>query len=1207
MQDYYKNNEVKIVDGQNIFGRFSELFHSATNLLNHWLTTTLQSIDNQTWWQTLVIPKLSYQQEQRVRRENITELKRLDLAALLRILDKNWYEISQQKNFTARDRHYVKEMQTIRNRWAHHDSYGSDNDDVYRDIDTLQQFASLVGADENYISEVKKFKKEVLSTNFPPTPPPCPTGENQTLENINTDKEIPEPQLPSEITVGSIVYLVSDSTKQGAVVEINNSTSDSRCTVFIDNKIQQFYISQLAPVIYKEERKIVPIKELHSLLTGLQIKHPSLSTLYSLNAARIDFVPYQFRPALKIINSDQPRLLIADGVGVGKTIEAGLVLRELQARNNVDSVLIICPKPLIAERKWELEMKRFDERFTQLDGSNLRLCIEETDMDGEWPDEHKKTILPFSLFDEKLLYGNNSQRKNKLGLFQLDPPPKFDLVIVDEAHHIRNSNTFAHQGVRHFCENAEAVLFLTATPVQMGNHDLYTLLNLLRPDLVIDPETFQHMAEPNQYINQALSAARTGEDDWNQNTLDALEFAAGTPWGCSMLSTNPSFIEAKKKLTQGITKREDRVHVIREIEKFHSFSMIINRTRRRDIGNFCLRRPYTVEVPFTDEQRELHDQLLTFEATALSLLHGSQNINFMMSTIRRQTASCIFGLAPFIDDILTKRLSELDWQETADEDLSDISILEPLKKEATAIQEIANSLPPDDPKFDEFLLVILEKQDHENNKVMAFSCFRHTLYYLERKLLDQGVRVGLVHGDVKDEDRLLLRRRFERPRKSKDAIDVMLFSEVGCEGLDYQFCDLMINYDLPWNPMRIEQRIGRIDRRGQKSEAVAIYNLVTPETVDADIYQRCLLRIGVFEESIGDCEEILGDIHREIRGIADNLELTEDERKEKLEQLADNKIHKLHEQQNLEDREHDLFGIRLPRNEADNEIAASESYWLTPLSICKFISEYLNKRVGEGEYVLGEKELKTLRLSQEGRNHLLADYRELAVQRTPMNRSWEKWLKGSEPHSSITFDSTCAASNRDVHFIMPLHPLVLQAANYLETAEPVYTSFRVSDSEVESKDYLFAIYAWEYKGVRQELKLVPVCENNTVRESFFDYIESGVGISINENFPNKNIFESLDKIHHDQWVQEKEEHLHKAQGISAFKRVSLETSHRGRQSVISEQLSSASNEKIRRMKQAQLSNNQIDFERKMSELDIAEKSSDIYARPVVFGVLRVEK
>ena len=96
-----------------------------------------------------------------------------------------------------------------------------------------------------------------------------------------------------------------------------------------------------------------------------------------MNSARIDFVPYQFRPALKLIHADEPRILIADSVGVGKTIEAGLIIKELQARNELENIMIICPKPLVTERKWETEMKRFDEDFIPLTGPELRQVIPE--------------------------------------------------------------------------------------------------------------------------------------------------------------------------------------------------------------------------------------------------------------------------------------------------------------------------------------------------------------------------------------------------------------------------------------------------------------------------------------------------------------------------------------------------------------------------------------------------------------------------------------------------------------------------------------------------------------------------------------------------------------------------------------------------------------------------------------------------------------
>ena len=203
---------------------------------------------------------------------------------------------------------------------------------------------------------------------------------------------------------------------------------------------------------------------------------------------------------------------------------------------------------------------------------------------------------------------------------------------------------------------------------------------------------------------------------------------------------------------------------------------------------------------------------------------------------------------------------------------------------------------------------------------MLFSSFRHTLSYLYEHLKADGVRVGMVHGGTPDEERIALRSRFEQPHENGDTLDVLLFSEIGCEGLDYQFCDCMVNYDLPWNPMRVEQRIGRIDRNGQQSETVAIVNLITPGTVDADIYERCLVRIGVFENALGGSEEILGEISKEIKNIAENYALSEEERKTKLQQLADNEIRLVQEQEKLEQQQMELFGIRLPEDQMKKEV-----------------------------------------------------------------------------------------------------------------------------------------------------------------------------------------------------------------------------------------------------------------------------------------------
>ncbi|MEW6087871.1 MAG: helicase-related protein [bacterium] len=1009
--------------------------------------------------------------------------------------------------------------------------------------------------------------------------------------------------------IGQIVSLKSNQELRGAVIEIIPGQPEDRCTVFLSGTKQTFYASQLQPETERTaEYEHLPVDYFHARLTALQIRHPGLSALYSLNAARVDFIPYQYRPVLKFIRSDRPRLLIADSVGVGKTIEAGLILRELQSRRDIRSILIICPRPLVIERKWETEMKRFDERFTSLDGKTLRYCISEMDKDGYWPDQYQKVIIPYSLFDETLLNGKNGEKKKYLkGLLDLDPAPRFDVVIIDEAHHVRNPETYAHKVVRFFCDNAEAVLFLTATPIQLGSDDLFVLLNLLRSDLIIDRESFSLMAEPNPFINRAVAYVRSASSDWIKNALSSLNEAAATQWGGLVLKNNPEFQRIVGLLQKGEISPDERVGIINNLESLHTFSRLINRTRRRDIGEFTMRKPETVSVDFTPSQKKLHDELLEVQAKILALLHGDVNVKFMMTTICRQAASCLYGLAPFIEDRLTGKLDDLDDVDN-NNGILDAKTIEEIKGQVQGIIKQAENLDPYDPKLEALKKVVRDKQKLINNKVMLFSTFRHTLNYLYRHLQSDGFRVGLVHGGVPDEERRSLRDRFQLEKTDVSALDILLFSEIGCEGLDYQFCDCLTNYDLPWNPMRIEQRIGRIDRNGQRSESVIIYNFVTPGTIDAEIYNRCLLRIGIFNSALGGSEEILGEINREIRDIAENISLSAEERQEKFQQLADNKIRLLREQEELEEKQVEFFGIRLPANQFKKEVEEASSFWLTPGSIQNIISCYLKTIYSkEQELILGEKALKTLRLSQEARNRLIQDLNKLPRETTPGYREWEKWLKGNDPLLPITFDSDCASKNPKAAFITPVHPIVRQSAMAFDTGNMAAISLTVKDNSVPAGIYPFVIYQWHYQGILEDVILQPVTLSEKLNTRLVQLLEKAEemasGLSAT---PDSSALNELDNQHRKLWSEAVETHRKRTEEQVNYKRESLNTSHKARISLLNEQLSQAKEENIKRMRNFQIANAEADYNGLIAKLDAAVKQADIRFQQVACGVIKIE-
>jgi len=843
-----------------------------------------------------------------------------------------------------------------------------------------------------------------------------------------------------------------------------------------------------------------------------------------------------------------------------------------------------------------------------LDGTLLRHCIRETHLGGEWPLQYEKAIVPFSLFDSDMLFGKSGKGVARdVGLLALDPPPKFDLVIVDEAHHIRNTDTFLHQAVRYFCDHAEAVVFLTATPVQLGRDDLFTLLNVLRPDVIIDPASFDQMAEPNPHINEAIQACRRGNAGWAEEVRQALRIVAATEWGRNVLAVNPGFQHIYDAVADETPDGASRIRAIQALEDLYTFSSLINRTRRRDIGEFTTRKPETVSRDFTPGQQALHDDLLALIARILARLHGNQNVRFMMTTVSRQAASCLYGLAPALEDMLTGKLDQLEEAEANDADTptGTYEFVGQVAEEVRSLIERARRLDPADPKAEAFMKVLTDKLAMDKNKVLVFSTFRHTLAYLVRKCEAKGVRFGLVHGGIPDDERASLRHRFGKPKTESDAIDVLLSSEVGCEGLDFQFCDCLVNYDLPWNPMRIEQRIGRIDRYGQQSEAVAVVNFITPGTIDADIYERCLSRIGVFHHAIGGSEEILGEITRELHGIAEAFALSDGERAERLKQLADNKVRQIEEEQRLEERQGELFGLNLAAASWEEKLRSSRNHWLEPSSLALAVSTYLNRRLGkEQDYLLGDKGLRTLRLSQQARAALLEDFRKLPKSAEPAHRAWERWLKGAVPTLQVTFEQEAAVDAPAATLVSLRHPLVRQAAALLGAAEVVYVRLRASSATVPPGSHPFALYRWERQGTRQTDELVGVASESSVSEHLLDLLQEGE-LADDLELPDQVIFDALDAEHHRRWLEASAEHAEDNRQIAQVRQQSLTASHTARRSLLQGQVQRATNDKIRLMKTAELERAEADFKVRVHHLESAAESGDIKASPVVFGVLDI--
>lgn len=1017
------------------------------------------------------------------------------------------------------------------------------------------------------------------------------------------------------------VCLVSDPNKTGVVLSVSGEGKSAQYSVFIDGTFRVFFEEQIRPLEVKKTNW-VDRDTFRSYLTSCLITTPSARNLYSLNSARIDYVPYQFRPVLKMLKSDEPRILIADSVGVGKTIEAGLIIKELQAHSGVNKIAIICPKPLVAEKKWENEMReRFDEDFTALDGAALRDALSETEREGEWPAKLSRVIIPYSILDEMALRGNKEQvgkraRGRVFGLEDVAKYLSFDLVIVDEAHHIRNGSElsekhFAYKCTKIFCDRADAVVMLTATPLQNRTSDLFTLLNVLRPDLVIDFQSFQLMAEPNPYVSRASQLARAAIPDWRNLAREQMGAIAETFWGKSYIITNPLFdkciklLERKTELTD-----EERVAFISDVESLHSFSSMISRTRRRDIEDFCVREPRSIRIPFTLEQDDLHRELLNFEHTALAAMHGERTVPFMMTTIKRQAASCIFGLAPYMEAILNRRIRQIDSAYYSNEERNlEMSgpVIERLREMAEHVIAMAKNLSPEDPKIDAVIEVLHEKATQEKNKVMLFSAFHHTLDYVQEKLTREGFRIGRIDGTIKDEDRRALRNRFMLPKEDEDAIDVMLFSEVGSEGLDYQFCDMMVNYDLPWNPMAVEQRIGRIDRRKQTSKKVLIVNVITPGTIDAAIYDRCLSKLGIFTASIGECEEILGSVEDDITKIALDDKLTIEQQEKKLAQIADNAIRATQEELKLEESQREFFGLDIGGMRDAKAVEQAKSPWLSEACIQGLVEFYLNERLGAGVYIKGEGARKTLRLSMEAKEKLLEDLRAARLPRNATLLDWQNYLKGFDQTQAITFNREEAQNDNRAFFFTPVHPLVKTAATYFDKVhgdgDPCI-AFRCSNVGIEPGRYPFAVYAWNYVGFNSQFKLKTIPLEERLKNSLPSIVQEASQFMLEGDA--SDLWRDIDPIHSLLWRNAKDEWVSDVHTQADYKRQTLKMSYERKKLAIQEKLEKNADKRMDLMYRTQLDNETERYEKKLRSIEDTESRADIVFRKIANGMILVE-
>ncbi len=650
-------------------------------------------------------------------------------------------------------------------------------------------------------------------------------------------------------------------------------------------------------LVYWEEIKSVWDKLRDSSVSGLEhfkntltfhkLKSPTARVAYAFSTARTLFFPHQFKPLLKFLDNGGRGILIADDVGLGKTIESGYILRELQARRNVERTIILVPARLGI--KWKREMRqRFEEDFEIVKGNDLLSLAERIESGKELP--------PF-----KWIVSYESARREHIRLALESAQPVIDLFIADEAHRLRNPETLQHKLGRLFCDLSDNSVFLTATPVQNSLDDLWNLLRLLSEDEFPDREIFMQQVRANRVILecQRLLSQRLPRFD---EVIDNLSgFNTSQSLGAPVSET--FFNSILDRLKRSDLAKEDIAELKADIAQLNILGHVISRTRKSEAMPDCARREAMwSSIDLSAPEQRIYDSVEELCRVGSS---GAQSDSwgFQMATMMafRATASCIPGAIEYFKERLESKKSELeqslDYYFEAGELADSFEIRKEVAKQAvsdwfsrksqvlTELVEYWQSEGGVDTKFEKLLEAIkgVWDEDFDNKapkrKIVIFSFFRKTLEYLRKSLSERGVGLKMIHGLVSIEDR----ERAIDDFLTRDDVTVLLTSEVGGEGIDLQRASVLFNYDLPWNPMVVEQRIGRLDRIGQLADKIVIVNFVVSASIEQKILQRLLDKIGIFESTVGEIDPIIGDQIENLTRRALSGALTSEELEEEIE------------------------------------------------------------------------------------------------------------------------------------------------------------------------------------------------------------------------------------------------------------------------------------------------------------------------------------
>ena len=817
---------------------------------------------------------------------------------------------------------------------------------------------------------------------------------------------------------------------------------------------------------------------LSRIVTFTKLEQPLRDVLYSFRATRTRFEPYQFKPLIKFLESPSQRLLIADEVGLGKTIEAGYILRELKARQPTSfrRVLVVCPAAL--RDKWRSEMeRRFEERFDIYDAAEVRQRIlEQARKLGDRCTFHAicsmQTLRGRRKASRATAGGqlradwedDPKARRTLLDDFEAGCPP-LDLVIVDEAHHMRNPDALTHRLGHVLSERADAMVLMTATPIQRQGEDLFRLLNILEPTEFDYFDSFAARTRANEHVILAERALRRQQPADFAGCRRELEVLQRSPDLRRHVSQSLLSEILGQLATLDPGRRDHVISIQYDLNQLNVMAHVLTRTRKRDVQEEKpIRTPYVIRPQWTAAEMSFYEGVTEFCHRAYTRYKGDTAARFAVCNLQRQMASCIpavivrYGSPAGTAAGRDAESEGMSDSADVDEDVeADYSVLKD-PEFTRLITAASRTLRGVDSKFDAFARELRNMDaDGRGRKIVLFSFFKETLAYLERRLRELKIPSVLISGDVpsrpndpeNDERGKRVLRFHEDPE-----VRVLLSSEVGSEGLDFQSAAFtLVNYDLPWNPMVVEQRIGRLDRYGQPSKVIRIFNFAMSETIEDRVLERLYERIRIFQNTIGDLEPILGDEVPRLERYMMSGELTEAQKQEMAEQClraieTKRLLYERFEQESSQWVSQDEYFMEQVRGVADRR------RYLTPEELQVFVCECLDQwqvpwRATDDRGIYEFTWNKAL--SNVTRAHLgVEEIREVAFLSWPYGR-----------RVRFTFDSDLAYRTPGVELLSARHPLLKVVHEfYRQNRDRLHPAarVRVTSQSVPQGDYLYRLY-----------------------------------------------------------------------------------------------------------------------------------------------------